>query len=503
MRNLFYIGITALISNFINSQTLNDLNYITFSSPNGSARYKSMAGAFGALGGDLSSIANNPAGSSVFLYNEIGASINYNSKNVKGIYSGQPRTIKDEDFYFDQFGAAFVFNNTNEKSSWKRITASLSVNRITSFDQRSSINGAGKNSISDYFLYYADGVTLEDIQIYDDETISDIYGYLGEEIGFDAQQAFLGYQSYIIDPLTNNLSERSYVSNIKSDRFNHILNQFNEGYHRKTSFNFSGLYKDFLHLGFNINQHRIEFSNLQDFYEKDHDSNSLVSNVNFENSLLSFGQGFSLQFGGILRFDNLRLGLSYDSPQWINIADETQQKISSYRSDSGIRVKEILEPNVINSFSPYELRIPAKSSISFAYIFNKKGLLSIEYNYQNLSNMTLNSESISSYLDELTSNFQQTFTSVNTIKFGGEYRIEDLSLRAGYYQRSNSKRNIFKKDNSLTFGIGFDFGSSNFGISFVHSTQNQNLQLFSAGLTDEYDLENKFTELTLSYNIKF
>ena len=79
MRNLFYIGITALISNFISSQTLNDLNYITSSSLNGSARYKSMAGAFGALGGDLSSITNNPAGSSVFLYNEIGASINYNS----------------------------------------------------------------------------------------------------------------------------------------------------------------------------------------------------------------------------------------------------------------------------------------------------------------------------------------------------------------------------------------------------------------------------------------
>ena len=39
---------------------------------------------------------------------------------------------------------------------------------------------------------------------------------------------------------------------------------------------------------------------------------------------------------------------------------------------------------------------------------------------------------------------------------------EDLSLRAGYYQRSNSKRDIFKNDNSLTFGIGFDFGSSNF-----------------------------------------
>ena len=503
MRNLFYVSITFLVSNLINSQTLNDLNYLTFSSLNGSARYKSMAGAFGALGGDLSSITSNPAGSSVFLYNEIGASVNYNSKDVKGMYSGQPRTIQDDDFNFDQFGAAFVFNNTNEKSPWKRITASISINRVTNFNQRSSIYGAGKNSISDYFLYYADGVAFEDIQIYDDETISDIYSYLGEEEGFGAQQAFLGYQSYIIDPLTNNLSESSYVSNIKSDRFNHILNQFNEGYHRKTSFNFSGLYKDYLHIGLNINQHRIEFSNLQDFYEKEHDSNSLVSNVNFENSLLSLGRGFSLQFGGILKFDNFRFGLNYDSPQWINIADETQQKISSFRSDSGISIKEILEPSVINSFSPYELRIPPKSSISFAYILNRKGLLSIEYNYQDLSKLSLNSESISSYLDELTSNLQQAFTTVNILKFGGEYRIEDLSLRAGYYQRSNNKQSILKNDNSYTFGIGFDFGSSNFSMSFVQSTQNQNLQLFSAGLTDQYDLENKFTELTLSYNIKF
>ena len=76
------------------------------------------------------------------------------------------------------------------------------------------------------------------------------------------------------------------------------------------------------------------------------------------------------------------------------------------------------------------------------------------------------------------------------------------SLNCGFGS-SDNKKNIFKNDNSFTFGIGFDFGSSNFSLSFVQSTQNQNLQLFSAGLTDEYDLENKLTELTLSYNIKF
>ena len=36
----------------------------------GSARFQSMGGAFGALGGDLSAININPAGSAVFIDNQ-------------------------------------------------------------------------------------------------------------------------------------------------------------------------------------------------------------------------------------------------------------------------------------------------------------------------------------------------------------------------------------------------------------------------------------------------
>ena len=49
MRNLLYVGLGVLFFNPVNSQTLNDLNFLTLSALNGSARYKSMAGAFGAL----------------------------------------------------------------------------------------------------------------------------------------------------------------------------------------------------------------------------------------------------------------------------------------------------------------------------------------------------------------------------------------------------------------------------------------------------------------------
>ena len=104
--------------------------------------------------------------------------------------------------------------------------------------------------------------------------------------------------------------------------------------------------------------------------------------VNFNNSLISYGEGFSLQFGGILKLDNIRLGLGYDSTQWIDIRDQTQQELSTYRFEEGFEIKETIAPEITNSYDPYRLRIPSKTSFSFAYIINQSGLVSVEYSSQ-------------------------------------------------------------------------------------------------------------------------
>ena len=206
MRSLLYLGTALFMSQFLAAQTLNDVSYLTRSGLYGSARYTSMAGAFGALGGDLSAINDNPAASSVFLNSEVGGSVNFQTRQNQGLFSGTTQTTEDENFYFDQFGAVFVFNNTNEESPWSRVSAAINVNRIANFDQNAFVSGTNTSGIQDYFLYYADGIAFEDIQLYDDETVSDIYRYLGDEVGYGAQQAFLGYQSYIIDPLSSDPS---------------------------------------------------------------------------------------------------------------------------------------------------------------------------------------------------------------------------------------------------------------------------------------------------------
>ena len=51
----------------MSAQSLNDALRYSQTSLSGSARYNALSGAFGALGGELSSISINPAASSVFF----------------------------------------------------------------------------------------------------------------------------------------------------------------------------------------------------------------------------------------------------------------------------------------------------------------------------------------------------------------------------------------------------------------------------------------------------
>ena len=92
------------------AQNVNDVNRFLTTELNGSARYTSMAGAFGALGGDLTALSFNPASSSVFLNSEFGASVNYKNKLTKGTYFGTSTNRENDELSLDHFGAVFVLS---------------------------------------------------------------------------------------------------------------------------------------------------------------------------------------------------------------------------------------------------------------------------------------------------------------------------------------------------------------------------------------------------------
>ena len=229
---------------------------------------------------------------------------------------------------------------------------------------------------------------------------------------------------------------------------------------------------------------------------------STTYDINFNNTLLTLGNGTSIQIGGILRLKNIRLGATYDSPQWLTMIDETTQSIDAFHFEENSIINEMIDPNITNIYEPYELKIPSKTTLSFAYIFGEKGIISADYSSQNTGNTILNDQYGSNYLNSISSRVNSEFGAVNTLKIGGEFRLKDISLRSGILTRNGVYKNSTTNDIALTLGVGIDFGASNLSLSLMNFEQNKRFELFSEGLTDVYDLSQKLTQISVSYNIK-
>ena len=68
---------------------------------NGTARYLSMGGAFGALGGDISAMRTNPAGLAIYRSSEIVTTVSLSSIKTKTDWLGIEMDDKKTRFNFD------------------------------------------------------------------------------------------------------------------------------------------------------------------------------------------------------------------------------------------------------------------------------------------------------------------------------------------------------------------------------------------------------------------
>ncbi len=161
MKKIFGIFIATLTVATIQAQDINDAMRYAQDNQTGTARFRAMGGAFGALGGDFSAINVNPAGSSVFANNQVGATLgSFNTKNNSN-YFGTKTSENDSNFDIIQAGGVYVFENEDRKSDWKRFTIAINYENMKNFDNTVySVGTNPTNSIANYFLSYANGVPL-------------------------------------------------------------------------------------------------------------------------------------------------------------------------------------------------------------------------------------------------------------------------------------------------------------------------------------------------------
>ncbi|WP_250432882.1 OmpP1/FadL family transporter [Hanstruepera flava] len=502
MKKLMIPIISALCLSSTYAQDITDALRYSQDEIKGTARFRALSGAFGALGGDMSAVSINPAGSAVFSSSHISMSLS--NKHVKNEtqyfngYSGNSFSNID----LGQSGAAFVFNNRNQNSKWNKFTIGVSYEQIQDFDNDWYAYGVNPiNSIDSYFLEYANGLRLDEISALPGETYSQAYSEIGSLYGYGNQQAFLGYESYILEPDDFNDDNTIYTSNISGGNYNHNYNYSSSGYNGKFTFNAAAEYNNRLYIGLNLNSHFINYSSYTYLTETNNNQGSIVSQVNFGNSLYTIGSGFSFQLGTIVKVTNgLRAGVTYNSPTWMNISDETTQYIRTVRDDNGSNVSQVIDPLIVNIYPTYRLQTPGKITGSLAYVFGNYGLISFDYSVKDYGNTKFKPKS-DLYFSEQNNIINNNLRAASIYRVGAEIKLNRLSLRGGYrFEESPYKNEIAVGDlNSWSTGLGYNFNNIvKLDLSFDQSKRESNPQLYNVGLVDRANLDTTISNFTMT-----
>lgn len=495
MNKIIFLLIAGISINAIQAQESRDAIRYSQDNLNGTARFRAMSGAFGALGGDLSSINVNPAGSVIFSNNQLGFTLNNTFVTNKANYFGSSSTETDNSIDLNQAGGVFVFKNLEKTSNWKKF--SFAINFENTNNLNNSIFSAGTNptnSIANYFLYYANGVPLNVLE-------NSSY----DQLGHGEQQAFMGYQGYVINPLNTNPNNTNYNSNVPgSGNYYQENTVTSKGYTGKLSFNAATSYKDKFYFGLNLNSHFVDFRQSSRFYEDNNaplTNNYTVSRVQFDNDLYTYGTGFSFQLGTIAKVTKqLRIGAAFESPTWLRLNDEFFQKLIGVSANSTSELApDVVDPKVINYYEPYKLQTPSKWTGSMAYIFGKKGLISIDYAVKDYSS-TRFKPSNDSYYRGLNNTLSNLLNKTKELRIGAEYKIQAWSLRAGYREEESPYKNktTIGDLKGHSAGIGYNFGGSKLDLSYATFKRNTQQGFFEKGLTDGASINSKNSTVTLT-----
>ena len=475
------IALTVILNcSYLVAQTEFDALKLSQTDITGTARYMSMAGAFGALGGDASAIKDNPAGLGIYRTSELEGTLNLMMQKGNSTWNG----VKSmDDLYkvgFNNFSYVLATPTWRSENGSKGLLSSnfsFAYNRLANFNRTLNIkSGTAASSMTYYMAYLTGNFTSNDLT------------YTNSYEPFDNPQvpwlSVLAFEGKLMNENVANGTSNwtSALGNSGSVTPSYIVNE--KGYVDQYSLGWAGNFNNTFFLGTTLNFRSLSYTSISSYSELFSDNRGIM---NLRDSIHSTGTGFNLNVGAIYcATDNIRLGLSFHTPTIYSISDNYYSKLSfDFAGSTGYTGT----PGGTNSF---QLQGPMQVNLSAAYIVGTKGLVSFEYDYENNTGIRLRDSdgSSQSYADE-NQGMSQMLSNVNTFKIGGEYKLTDnFSLRAGYAYSSNATdpdavklvqpytirtdTEFFRNNNTNYFTAGFGYREANWFIDCAYMNKNLN-----------------------------
>jgi hypothetical protein len=477
----------------MNAQNETDAFRYSLSQLSGTARFNAMGGAFGALGGDMSVSATNPAGIGVYRKNEISASPQLTFWKVNA--SGNTLKANETNRINFNFGnAGIVFSTEPKNPIWKNINFGISYNKVNTFNQDINI----KNKLPD---------TESLLQFFNSQANGTDTSNLNSNFGFNS---YLAYQTFLLDIYNGipdqylNRADTGFVYTGNSIDQTYISER--NGRLGETNISFGANCNDQLYLGASIGIQSAFYQ--QNSLTKERMLNTEITDLDeytFTENLETNGNGINLKLGAIYRYNFLRIGAAYHTPTSFAMTDNYDTKIESL-FDDGERY-DLMSPDGIFN---YRVVTPSKLIASLAFVISDKAIFTTEYERSNYAGAKLKRDrNIEDSYDFSFENesISKLFVASNIFKAGAEVRLKPISLRAGFNYSTTPFQSAAVKNESTRIvysgGIGYREERYSIDLGYNFITWKEDFYPYDPQLAPLSTIKNTVSNFNLTFCYRY
>ena len=539
-KNLLLLTATLAAAGTAYGQSAIDAYRLSQPDMKGTARFMSMAGAFGALGGDLSSLSQNPAGIGVYRNGDVGFTLNLDCQNATSNSQGNQFSVDQTKFLLNNIGAVFTMRLDNP--TFPNVNIGFTYNKGASFNRKYSGQVPRlNNSLSNYIA----GITNSAGCTEADLLSTDSYNPWTSNAPWIST---LGYQGFLINP-TGTGNDTKWWG--QWDNGTSGVGSFDveeKGSVDEYNIAIGGNISNVVYWGMNFDITNIDYTmnsrwgeTLTNAYLMD-DQGEYQGDANWDlrNYYNVHGTGFNYQLGVILKpIQEFRIGFAFHTPTWYNLTEEYMGSIDYQYGDNKPGGADTNDGEL--GYNDVSFRTPWKVIASMAGVIGSKFILSFDYEWQGFQKMRYSTPRNSygwgyddwgwdpGYDDwgywapsknqaptravspndpyyDTNSDIEYYYNSTNTFRLGAEYRVTPgFSIRAGYsYTTSPFKKSVrddqdniytsgtlpnYRVDNHteyITCGLGYRYKQFYIDAAYVYKHMNSTYHAY----TPDVDYQN-------------
>lgn len=470
MKKISLLVLSFLSVIALEAQDYNDALRYSESIVEGDARYMAMGGALASLGGNISAMSVNPAGSAVFKKSVVEFSPTYLYTKSENYYLGYNRSfvsslaipnwglvlykpLKQNDVFASGISFGFGMNSQNHFNQNLTFTgtnnsSSLTDDFVRLANQAGNPNSGGADNMDPSY----EGLAWE-TYLMDFDTVNNTY--FSDFINQDGTSSYGEYQ------------------NIEYDR---------EVRKREYLFNFGVDFSEYVFFGADLSIFDLYYRETRLFTERDRaNEKPVLNNYTYTTQLDVSGNGVGGKFGVILRpIEYVRIGLAAHTPVMYSISEDYEAQLgATYDQDiNGTGTTSCRDSYAASN--DYKIAQPAKFIGSLGFVYKNVLNVGVDLETMNYSQCSLQSDLVS--MSDQNSQIESELTNVNNLKCGGEFRYGPFTFRAGYAMYGNPYKNVTGDNfyrNDISGGVGLATNVMYCDLSWLRAKSKQYTDLYS------------------------